>query len=129
MEASYAQVLWKLVESGMTPAKAVAAVHASLLSAGRAELLPRVARAFERLADREAKKSDVVLTIAREKDERHAHAEVKAILADMGIDTKDLKTQVDDTLVGGWRLEGRGTLIDASYKNRLIQLYDRVTST
>src|SRR3989338_9574874 len=101
METAYAQALWKMVEGGMTPAKAIHALQETLKANGREALMPRIARAFTRIAEREAKRSDVVLTVAREKDERHAHKEVKGMLKEMGIDTNDLKTQVDDTLIGG----------------------------
>ena len=128
MEQSYAQALWKLVEGGMVPAKAVRALHDTLKAHGREALLSRIASAFTRIAEREAKRSDVVLTVAREKDERHAHKEIKEVLARMGTESKDLKTQIDDTLIGGWRLEGRETLTDVSYKKALLDLYTRVTS-
>lgn len=128
MEQAYAQVLWKMVEGGMTPAKAAHALRDTLKAHGREQLLPRIARAFARIAEREAKKTDVVLSVAREKDERRAHKEIKEMLSRMGVETKALKTQVDDTLIGGWRLEGRETLTDVSYKKALLDLYARVTS-
>lgn len=128
METAYAQALWKMVDGGMTPAKAVRALQETLKIHGREALLPRIARAFARIAEREAKRSDVILTVAREKDERHAHREVKGVLSAMGIEIKDLKTQVDDTIIGGWRLEGREQLVDASYKNQLLELFNRATA-
>ncbi len=128
MEQSYAQALWKMVEGGMTPHQAVLAVKESLERYGRGALLPRVASAFARLAEREGKKSDVVLTVAREKDERHARTAAKELLAELHIDADGLKTQVDDTLIGGWRLEGRGMLVDNSYKSKLQRIYNQVTS-
>ena len=136
MQEAYAQALWKLVEGGMTPTKAVRALQETLKTHGREALLPRIASAFTRIAEREAKRSDVVLTVAREKDIHRARLEAKKYLE--GMDAKsarggsalgrDLKTQVDDTLIGGWRLEGRETLTDASYKKALLDLYTRVTS-
>lgn len=117
-----------MVEGGMTPTKAVHALHEILKTHGREALLPRIASAFVRIAERETKRTDVVLTVAREKDERRAHKEVKELLSAMGVETKDLKTQVDDTLIGGWRLEGKEQLVDASYKNQLLELFNRVTA-
>jgi len=127
MEQSYAQALWKMVEGGMTPAKAVRALQETLKVHGREALLPRIASAFARIAQRETKRTDVVLTLAREKDERRAHKDIKEMLTRMGVASKDLKTQIDDTLIGGWRLEGRETLTDVSYKKALLDLYVRVT--
>ena len=129
MQEAYAQALWKMVEGGLTPAKAVRALEVTLKTHGREALLPRIASAFARIAQRETKRSDVVLTLAREKDERRAHKEIKEMLTRMKVDSKDLKTQIDDTLIGGWRLEGKETLVDASYKNQLLALYNSVTRT
>lgn len=128
METAYAQALWKMVEGGTSAVKAVHALRDTLKLHGREALLPRIASEFARIAQRETKRSDVVLTLAREKDERRAHKEIKETLTRMGVEQKDLKTQIDDTLIGGWRLEGRETLTDASYKKALLDLYARVTS-
>ena len=38
-----------------------------------------------------------------------------------------MKVRVDDSLIGGWRLEGRERLIDASYKELLLSIYNRAT--
>lgn len=127
MEHAYAQAIWKAVDGGMTPHAAVKALREKLEREGRAAILPRVARAFARLAEREGKKNDLVLTVAREKDERHAKSAAKEVLAALGADAGDLRTQVDDSIIGGWRLEGRGVLVDNGYKNRLLQIYNRVT--
>ncbi len=129
MENSYAQALWKMVADGMDVRKAVHGLRDNLTTNGRLALLPRILRAFERLAERELRKNAATITIARESDERHAKAAVKSILVEMEIAGKDLKTQVDDTLIGGWRLEARGRLIDNSYKNQLVELYRKATGT
>lgn len=127
MEKTYAQVLWKLVAGGSTPHAAVQALKAKLQADGRTALLPRVARAFARLAEREAGRSTVVLTVAREKDERHAKSAAKEVLAALDVEKEGLKTQVDDSIIGGWRLEGRGMLVDNSYKSKLLSIYNQVT--
>ena len=128
MEQAYAQALWKMVEGGMTPTKAVHALQDILKTHGREALLPRIASAFARIAAREAKKTDVVLTVAREKDERRARKDIKEILTRLGVEAKGLKTQIDDTLIGGWRLEGKEHLVDATYKKQLLELFSRATS-
>lgn len=127
MERAYAQALWQLVAGGMDAKDAVHAIHKRLEKEGRAILMPRVAHAFSRIAERESRKRDYTLTVARESDLTHARKEVKAYTSEMGIDIEDLKTQVDDSLIGGWRLEGNERLVDASYKRRLLDLYNGVT--
>ncbi|MDO8514850.1 MAG: F0F1 ATP synthase subunit delta [bacterium] len=128
METAYAMALWKMVAEGMDAKKAVHALIDVLAKNGRSSLTPRIARAFLRIAQRQLRKDAATLTVARDKDERYAKAAVKDVLEELGIVSKDLKTQVDDTLIGGWRLEAKGTLVDASYKKQLIELYNRSTA-
>ncbi len=133
MEHAYAQALWKAVEgtpgrAGMKPAAAVKAIVEVLTREGRGALLPRIARSLARLAEREHARNDMVLTVAREKDERSAKSAAKKNLAALGIDEGDLKTQIDDSLIGGWRLEGKGVLIDHSHKSALLGIYQRATN-
>lgn len=127
MEKLYAQALWQLVSNGMDAKAAVHAIHDRLAKEGRAILMPRVAHAFERIAEREGKKTEYTLTVAREKDLAHAKKEMKALTGDLDIEIDSLKTQVDDSLIGGWRLEGNERLVDASYKKQLLDLYSSVT--
>jgi F0F1-type ATP synthase delta subunit len=127
MEKQYAQALWRLVERGMEPKKAVHALRDMLVRDGRAELLPRIGRALERIAQQESKKTDVVLSVAKEGDISQAMKHVHDLIAEFGVAPRDVKTRIDDSLIGGWRLEGKEKLIDASYKRRLLDLFSRVT--
>jgi len=127
MQDAYAQALWKMVEDGMDYRKAVTALRGMLQANGRISLLPRIARAFERIAEREAKRTDVVLSVAHEKDERRAKSEAKEALAELKAAGDVRETRVDPTLIGGWRLEGNGILVDASYKKQLLDLYNAAT--
>ena len=133
MEQHYAQALWQMVKDGMTPHKAVTALTDLLEKQGRRALLPRIASAFARIAERESKTSTMVLTVAREWDEREARKEASEVLKKLGVGDMPagkagLETQVDDSIIGGWRLEGRSTLVDQSHKSRLLALYNRVVS-
>jgi F0F1-type ATP synthase delta subunit len=108
----------------------VHAVFERLQADGRATLMPRVGRALARIYERESNKRDLVLTVARESDIAKAKKEAKDVIsAFMGESgTADLKTQVDDSLIGGWRLEGNERLVDASFKKQLLDVYQGVTS-
>lgn len=126
MEDAYAQALWKIVSGGTDAKKAVRALHETLVVHGRESLLPRIARAFARLAEKNISRHEVVLTVSRAKDAVIAQKQAKALLKENKVAVKDLKTQVDDTLIGGWRLEGKETLFDNSYKKHLLSMYNRV---
>lgn len=128
MEHTYAQALWQLLESGKTPKEAVKALRTTLERHGRSNLLGRIGRAFARIAEREGAKNSVTLTIAHERDAHSAQKAVKTYLEELDVDSKDVVVKTDASMIGGWRLEGRERLIDASFKNHLLSLYNRATS-
>jgi len=128
MEESYAQALWQIIENGMEPKKALRSLVESLKLRGREALLPRIARAFERLAAREMRKNSVVVSVAHEKDAAKAKREVKALLEEIGAQSKDIETHIDESLIGGWRFEGNGLLVDNSFKKSLLEMYNRATT-
>ena len=128
MEEAYAQALWKMVEEGMKPKEAVASIHASLVSRGREALLPRIAHAFARLAAKKRQATGVTLTVAREKDARKAEHAAQELLQELEIRTSDVTFAVDDSLIGGWRLEGKEMLVDASFKRDLLDMYKAITN-
>lgn len=111
----------------MKPKAAVARMREVLSSEGRESVLPHIARAFRRIAQREMQKKELVLSIARGKDEAKAKREVSALLKELKAKPSELTVHIDDTLIGGWRLEGREQLHDASFKKDLLSIYNRTT--
>lgn len=128
MEQAYAQALWQMIEGGEEPKKALHSLVESLKAHGRESLLPRIGRAFQRLAEREMRKSTVTISIAHEKDASGAKKEALKILEAAGADTNAVDICVDESLIGGWRLEGAGVLVDNSFKKSLLEMYNHATS-
>ncbi|MBI4094024.1 F0F1 ATP synthase subunit delta [Candidatus Kaiserbacteria bacterium] len=127
MESTYAKALWQMVEGGTTPKQAVAKLRDYLAGRGRINLLPRIGRALLRIAARERGKRAVVLSVAAKKDTAKAEREARQLLQELGADSGDVEIHVDDSLIGGWRLEGRECLVDASFKKSLLSIYNRAT--
>ena len=113
---------------GKSPMDAVSALKRDLATRGRSALLPKIARAFARLAAREGGKNTMNLAVARSKDMHRALESAKRVLSEQGIRETDLVERVDESLIGGWRLEGRGVLVDQSWKKALLEIYGRATS-
>ncbi len=128
METAYAQALWKMIVSGKEPKHAVGALREALEKHGRTTLLPKIGRAFARIATREMRKHTITLTVAGEHDTRKAKAAAAKVLAELGAEGEAFDVQVDASIIGGWRLEGRGHLVDASFKKMLLDMYNRATS-
>lgn len=124
MENAYAQALWKMMEKGTPQADAVRALHAFLKESGREALLPRIAKAFERIAATHASQDSAVLSIADRSHEAAARARAAAI----DPSAANARIVIDPTLIGGWRLDTGEVLVDASYKKHLLELYRRTTN-
>lgn len=99
----------------------------ALAARGRLGLLPKIARAFNLLATRAETKNTVTLTVARHADGKRALKEAAALLQGAGVKAGDVRIGVQENLIGGWRLEGRELLHDASYKRQLLDIYERVS--
>src|SRR3989344_9512485 len=124
MQEAYAQALWKMVNGGAAPKAAVKVIHDALLVRGRLGLLPKIAPAFSRIAVRKLACDTVVMHIARKEDEKKAVEEAKSILAEVGVETRDIKFSVDENLIGGGGVGGRERLFDKSYKKNPFSLYN-----
>lgn len=85
---------------------------------GYAPLLPRILKEFERI-DTESEHKPIRVTMAK----KHPY---KELLAKHGIDG-EAELTIDETLIGGYRIETDTTLIDASHKNALLKLYHTIT--
>ena len=127
MEQSYAQALWKMIGAGASPKQAVSKLRENLAARGRLALLPRIARAFARHAAREHAKNTLTLSVGKS-DAARAKKEANALITGMRLDKHDVETVVDESLIGGWRLEGREYLYDASYKKFLLGMYNRIVA-
>ncbi len=127
MERQYAQALWNAIEGGTEPAKAVHMLHQMLQRAGREVLMPKIAHAFKRLAETQMSKHSLTLSVAREKDAHRALEEARK-MSRAALDKESLEVAVDESLIGGWRLEGREHLIDASFKKYLLDVYNAATT-
>jgi len=94
---------------------------------GHRELLPRIVREYERLARAFARRDKPVMRVARAGEGAALRSRAARHLQSWG--AKDTPTEeVDETLVGGYRLEYRGNVADASYKRMLIDLYRSIVS-
>ncbi len=100
---------------------AISKLIAHLKSAGRMNMLPKIARELKKVAARRHALRPVV-EVAREKEAAGALREA----AELGIKAKEAK--VNPTLIHGWRARSGAKLIDRSAKRRLIDTYQNVIS-
>lgn len=118
MEQTYAHALMRLTAKGISPSDAVASIASALRARGRIALLPRVGRAYARLTARFAQKNTTRIAVARTED---------SVMALKVASASEATINIDDSLIGGWRIEQADTLRDASYKKYLLEIYNRAT--
>lgn len=99
-----------------------------LLRRRRLELLPRVAREFARLHDRQLGITEAVVTSAAPLDEQEVGA-LHDRLVGMTGDRMELTFQVDPSILGGVVVRLGDKLIDGSVRGRLERLRDRLATT
>lgn len=95
---------------------------------GHDRLLLFILHELEKIALREESKNEVVLVVADQKSQNkwaHAydHYEKEGIIP-KGMTRRDV---VDESIVGGFQIRMKGTLIDGSYKKSLAELYRNIT--
>jgi len=124
MDTLYAQVLMRLIESGKSPEAALQALVEQLRTRGRLSLLPKIGRAFARQEAMKQRDHQVVVKVARSADEGSAR---RAAQRHAG-ESAATHVVVDETLIGGWRIETKEMLEDASFKKHLLTLYQNITA-
>ena len=100
-----------------------------LFRSGHDRLLPFIASELEKIMAREKDRNEVVLVTADNKSASkwsHAydHYEKEGIIP-KGAERRDV---VDETIVGGFQIRTKDTLIDGSYKKSLVELYRNITN-
>lgn len=123
MAAEYAHALVQaLNEAPTTAEKSERLSHflALLKQNGKRKALPAILTELERIGYAQRTRAPR-LEVGKEKD---AHAAVHE-LRDMLPDAAEVSPQHNEALIGGWRYRHGDTLIDASHKGALAQLYRR----
>lgn len=112
LKQDYQKAFLSLLESGEDVGKTIKRVKVVMEKRGHSGLLLSVLKSTLRELDRTSVAKTPRLTVAREKDvKRYAagHKEAEVI--------------VDPHLVGGYRFEKDNTMIDNSYKTKLLNWY------
>lgn len=117
----YAQAGYEALLGGMTIAKVLSRLkevldargHSSLYKVSLEGILARVEK---------AEAGEVAhVTVANKGAEKHFANELKQFLKEEGMEHSLI--HIDETIIGGYIIEGNGKREDASYKNSLLTIY------
>ena len=102
-------------------------MKALLKKRGHESLYPSIVRVFVSLSARE---TDVAasVSVAKKDDIARYKEEILETARAMGLSGVTLNQKVDETLVGGFRVESEDQVVDKSYKRSLIELYRQLVA-
>lgn len=128
-EALYGALQGKEVKIESDSKKVFTRFRKVLSTRGHDRLLPFVAHELEKIMAREKDKNEVVLVTADNKSvskwsHAYDHYKKEGIIP-KGATCRDV---VDETIVGGYQIRTKDTLIDGSYKKSLVELYRNITN-
>lgn len=125
----YAHALYAALRGGTaSEAQLVQNLEQLLRDRGHAMLLPRILREYEKLAASKLVADRGVLEVARESDTRNLREEIGTAARELGVDLEEAEVVENDAVVGGFILRKTEAQVDASYRRRLLDLYQRLRS-
>lgn len=121
----YAQALKEIIRDGKGNEETIGVSFVNLLKKkGHIKLLPQILKEFEKFSEKDIDTKQVVLTVARIADENRFKSDALQYIT--GFDEGHLKTKIDESLVGGFKIETKDIVVDASYKKKLLNLYREI---
>ncbi len=123
----YAQALYNKAHEKGARQESVAKDFIELMRArGQLKLLSPVLSEYRKIVETASRRSRVIARVAKEKDVRTYHDEIEKVLKDMGIDEKPERI-IDESVVGGVRIESHGAIYDRTYRRGLLELFRQIT--
>ncbi|MBI4068259.1 hypothetical protein HY413_02525 [Candidatus Kaiserbacteria bacterium] len=122
----FADALMGMTARGTTAKEAVHTLMSYLEARGMKNALSTLPALLERKAMRERRRNEVVMDVVHHHNAPHAKKEAAQYLVPLGVDPHDVHIRENDDLIGGWRLTGKGVLVDNSFKKHLLSLYRRI---
>lgn len=104
---------------------ALESTQALLIKKGHVRLWPAVLKGVVRALEKFEREDTPRIIVAKE-SAKNSDALQKA-LATLAVTNKNEKMEVDSSLIGGFVVQYKDKMVDASYKRALIDLYRKVT--
>lgn len=122
--SDYARAAQVLIEEGKPIEVVLKNLRRSLERRGSRSLYIPVLHSLLNRLNRTTTENIPRITIARVSDEKRLESSINKSLSEMSIDqSTERSVVIDDTLIGGYTVEARSTVIDKSYKRQLLTLY------
>lgn len=126
LETAYATAVYELVQKGEKLPDVLSRLETLLKERGHTKLTNKIYRTLLQYAEQKEKETTPVVTVAKESDAQRLEKEITAALETVGATTSP-QLVVDETITGGFITYYAGVHIDASYKTKLLSLYQHIT--
>ncbi len=128
MEKHYITAVVSLLLQGSDVDVVLGNLKTVLVKNGHEQLHTRILKGAEReLLHREALHSSSIV-VAKETDLRKLRSALSAALGTLGGNAEEAAVTVDPSIIGGFIAAHDGKLINRSYKERLVSLYQSITT-
>ncbi len=117
----YSQAVRALVREGTSPDAALMGLRTMLTARGHLRLYPKILKELLTEVTKDSANETATVTVARAGDEITHKKEITEQLTLLG--QNEHTTIIDESIVGGYIIEGTNSRIDNSYKKRLLTLY------
>lgn len=125
MHIEYTKALLDLIHDGTPVDEVLAGVQKVMAARGHDRLYGKVLRNALRVLSARNEYAGAFVSVARKSDIAAHEAAIKEALAHLGAEP-EYEVGVDEALIGGYVVQAKNTLIDASYKKALVKLYHNI---
>ncbi len=127
MKAAYVTAVTNLLTTGSEPESILRGLKQTLETRGHTQLYRPVLEETARVLAERSKKQAPKLTLARTSDETKLAATIADAMRTLGVSENPIP-RVDDSIIGGFKLEHNHRQLDQSYKTALLTLYRAITN-
>jgi F0F1-type ATP synthase delta subunit len=117
----YSEAVRTLVREGFSLDAALDGLRTMLTTRGHSRLYPKILKELLTESIKDEVRDTATVTVARKGDAEAHEKEIKTHLTTLS--QKHHTVVVDESIVGGYIVEGTNARIDNSYKKRLLTLY------
>ena len=125
MKQAYITALTESLLATQNVDEVLVRTNALLAQKGHTRLWPAVLRGV--LVELEKRANDATPEVTVAKEGVVDKAKLVEVLAALAVQTEEVKTVVDPSLIGGFTVQYRDTVVDRSYKRALLDIYRKVT--
>lgn len=127
MKKHYINAVVELLLRGMDVAVVLSNLQTVLKKKGHAGIHVQILSGVLQRLQSQQSTNGSTLIVAKDEDVKKLAAAIKESLEKLGGTVADTKIITDETIIGGYIALYKGQSIDASYKKKLVTLYQAIT--